>query len=350
MNVILSLVIAQGVVFALIAIPLVGVWGAHLQWLFGIVIPYLAVIIFFAGVIYRVIQWAKSPVPFRIPSTCAQQKSLPWIKYGYAEKLDNPVNTWGVVGRMILEVLCFRSLFRNTRMEYGTGESITYKPARWLWVASIAFHYTFLVVILRHLRFFTEPMPFFVPIIEKIDGFFQITVPTLYQSGFLLGGALTFLLLRRLIDPKLRYISLVADYFPLFLILSIVTTGILTRYVFKADVVSIKELTMGLVTLQPTIPEGISVIFFIHLFLVCTLFAYFPFSKLMHMGGIFLSPTRNLSNNSRIVRHINPWNPVVKYHTYEAYEDEFREKMIGVGLPVDKGGATPAPEAAASEE
>jgi nitrate reductase gamma subunit len=350
MNVILSLVIAQGVIFALIAIPLVGVWGAHLQWLFGIVIPYLAVIIFFAGIIYRVMQWAKSPVPFRIPSTCAQQKSLPWIKYGYAEKLDNPVSTPWVVGRMILEVLFFRSLFRNTRMEYGTGESITYKPARWLWLASIVFHYTFLVIILRHLRFFTEPMPFFVPIIEKIDGFFQIYVPTLYQSGFLIGAALTFLLLRRLIDPKLRYISLVADYFPLFLILSIATTGILMRYVFKADVVSIKELTMGLITLQPTIPEGISVIFYIHLFLVSILFMYFPFSKLMHMGGIFLSPTRNLSNNSRIVRHINPWNPEVKYHTYEAYEDEFREKMIGKGLPVDKEGAAPAPEAAASEE
>jgi nitrate reductase gamma subunit len=193
-------------------------------------------------------------------------------------------------------------------------------------------------------------MPFFVPIIEKIDGFFQIYVPTLYQSGFLIGAALTFLLLRRLIDPKLRYISLVADYFPLFLILAIVKTGILMRYVFKADVVSIKELTMGLITLQPTIPEGISVIFYIHLFLVSILFMYFPFSKLMHMGGIFLSPTRNLSNNSRIARHINPWNPEVKYHTYEAYEDEFREKMIGVGLPVDKEGAAPAPEAAASEE
>ncbi|MBW1858779.1 MAG: menaquinol oxidoreductase, partial [Deltaproteobacteria bacterium] len=136
MNVILSLVIAQGVIFALVAIPLVGVWAAHLQWLFGIVIPYLAVIIFFAGVIYRVMQWAKSPVPFRIPSTCAQQKSLPWIKYGYAEKLDNPVSTPWVVGRMILEIFCFRSLFRNTRMEYGTGESITYKPAKWLWLAS----------------------------------------------------------------------------------------------------------------------------------------------------------------------------------------------------------------------
>jgi nitrate reductase gamma subunit len=91
-------------------------------------------------------------------------------------------------------------------------------------------------------------MPFFVPIIEKADGFFQFYLPVVYQSGLLLGAALTFLLLRRLLDPKVRYISLPADYFPLFLILAIAKTGILMRYVFKVDVVGIKELTMGLIT------------------------------------------------------------------------------------------------------
>lgn len=354
MNVILSLIISSMAVGVLVVIPFAGVWGGrlvgvHLEWLFGIVVPYLAVLIFFVGIIRRVLKWGKCPVPFRIPTTCAQQKSLPWIKYGYAQKLDNPVSTAGVVGRMILEVLCFRSLFRNTRLEFGTGGDIKYKSAKWLWLAAIVFHYTFLVVLLRHLRFFTEPMPFFVPIIEKIDGFFQIFLPTLYQSGFLLGAALTFLLLRRLVDAKVRYISLPADYFPLFLILAIVKTGILMRYVLKADVVSIKELTMGLVSFHPTIPEGISVVFFIHLFLVSVLFAYFPFSKLTHMAGVFLSPTRNLSNNSRIVRHINPWNPPLKYHTYEAYEDDFREKMVEAGLPVEKE-LPPAEKAAAPEE
>ncbi len=351
MNAILSLIVSGGAVSILVAIPFLAVWalphvfGIHLEWLFGIVIPYLAVIIFFVGIVYRVLKWAKCPVPFRIPSTCAQQKSLPWIKYGYAEKLDNPLSTAGVVGRMILEVLCFRSLFRNTRLEYGSGGDIKYKSAKWLWLAAMAFHYTFLVVILRHLRFFTEPMPFFVPIIEKVDGFFQFFLPTVYQSGLLLGAALTFLLLRRLIDPKLRYISLIADYFPLFLILAIAQTGILMRYVLKVDVVSIKELTMGLVTFHnfPNLEtlDGISVLFYIHIFLVSVLFAYFPFSKLTHMAGVFLSPTRNVPNNTRWVRHINPWNPEVEFHTYEQYEDEFREKMIAAGLPVEKQTASP---------
>ncbi|MDY6837345.1 MAG: sulfate reduction electron transfer complex DsrMKJOP subunit DsrM [Thermodesulfobacteriota bacterium] len=336
MNVILSLILSGGAVFGLVVFAFLGVWGAHLEWLFGVVIPYLAVVIFFVGIVYRVVKWAKSPVPFRIPSTCAQQKTLPWIKYSYADRIDNPATTGGVVVRMILEVFCFRSLLRNTRLEFGSGDEITYKSAKWLWLAAIVFHYTFLVVLLRHLRFFTEPMPFFVTLIERVDGFFQVTLPVLYQSGFLLGAALTFLLLRRLIDNKLRYISLPADYFPLLLILAIAKTGILMRYVFKADVVSIKELTLGLVSFSPTVPEGISVLFYIHVFLVSVLFAYFPFSKLVHMAGVFLSPTRNLSNNNRVVRHINPWNYPVKLHTYQDYENEFREKMIGAGLPVEK--------------
>lgn len=56
----------------------------------------------------------------------------------------------------------------------------------------------------------------------------------------------------------------------------------------------------------------------------------------MHMGGVFLSPTRNLANNSRMQRHINPWNPEIKPHSYAAYEDEFRADMIEQGIPVDK--------------
>jgi nitrate reductase gamma subunit len=132
------------------------------------------------------------------------------------------------------------------------------------------------------------------------------------------------------------YISLPADYFPLFLISAVAITGILMRYVLKVDIVSVKNLTLGLVTFSPKVPDGIGVLFYIHLFLVCVLLAYIPFSKILHMAGIFLSPTRNLSNNSRFVRHLNPWNYPVKVHTYDEYEEEFRDKMIEAGLPVEK--------------
>jgi len=86
----------------------------------------------------------------------------------------------------------------------------------------------------------------------------------------------------------------------------------------------------------PVLPEGIGAVFYVHLFLVSALLIYFPWSKLMHMGGVFLSPTRNLRGNSRRVRHINPWNYPVKTKSYEEYEDQFRDLMKEVGLPVEK--------------
>jgi len=108
------------------------------------------------------------------------------------------------------------------------------------------------------------------------------------------------------------------------------------RHFYKVDLAKVKNLILSLILFRPEIPQGIGLIFYVHLFLVCGLLVYFPMSKLMHMGGVFLSPTRNLANNSRRRRHINPWNYPVKVHTYEEYENEFREKMKAAGIPVEK--------------
>ncbi len=320
-------------VIALFLVAYVGVEALGLQWLFGIIIPFLALITFIVGFVMRVNDWARSPVPFRIPSTCGQQKSLPWIKHS---KIDNPFSTGGVIIRMILEILLFRSLFRNTKCTMNEGAKISYVWEKWLWLFSLAFHYSFLIVLVRHLRFFLEPVPVCFQILDKLDGFLQIGLPGVMLSGIVLLAAVIFLLLRRIIISQVRYFSLAADFFPLFLIIGIAVSGIMMRYFIKVDIVGVKELTMGLVTFHPHIPEGIGAVFYVHVFFVSVLLAYFPFSKLMHLAGIFLSPTRNLPNNNRAYRHINPWNPKVKVHTYEEYEDDFREKMIEAGLPVDK--------------
>src|SRR3989339_248202 len=233
-------------VFLLFLVAYTGVEGAGLHRFFGIVIPYLAVLAFLAGFVYKVLGWASSAVPFRIPTTCGQQKSLPWIKQNC---IDNPDTSTGVCLRMVLEIFLFRSLFRNTKAAFNRNDSnkLSYSWEIFLWIGALAFHYSFLV-----------------------------------------------------------------------------------------DIFGIKELTMGLATFSPVIPEGVGGLFYAHLFLVSILFAYFPASKLMHLGGIFLSPTRNMANNTRAKRHVNPWNYDVKTHTYEEYEDHFREKMIEAGLPVDK--------------
>lgn len=320
---------------AVIAIPLVGVGILGLESLFGVVIPYLAFAAFLCGFVYRVFTWAKSPVPFRIPTTCGQEKSLPWIK---RNPIEAPANTLEVTIRMLLEVLTFRSLFRNTRAELYEGPKLAYGSSKWLWVFAILFHYSFFLIVVRHMRLFLNPVPAFISALEMGDGFLQVGAPPIYQTDIFIVLALVLLFLRRVVLRPVKYISLTSDYFPLFLIFGIAVTGLLMRFVFRVDIVSIKALAVGLATFSPALtPGAVGSPFFVHLFMVCVLMVYFPFSKLMHMGGVFLSPTRNMANTSRVKRHINPWNdPAIKPHSYASYEDEFREFMVEAGLPVEK--------------
>ena len=329
-------------VVILILLTWIGVDALGLKAFFGIVIPYAAVLLFVYGVIRKILSWANSAVPFRIPTTCGQQKSLPWIKQN---KIDNPDTTLGVVIRMFFEVVLFRSLFRNTKAKFKDDYRLSYRWEIILWVTALAFHYAFAVVLLRHMRFFFEPVPWVIQLLENVDSFFRleffspyfvIGLPGVYMSGLVLLAALLVLLGRRIFLGQIKYISLASDYFPLLLIIGIAASGILMRYFAKVDILSIKAFAMGLVTLSPTAPENVGVLFYIHLLLVSTLVAYFPYSKLMHAGGIFLSPTRNLANTTRAKRHINPWNYPVHTHTYEEYEEEFREKMKEAGLPLEK--------------
>lgn len=322
-------------VIALVLIAWLGSQIPGMQYLFGVFIPYVAIALFLGGFINRVVNWAKSPVPFSITTTCGQAKSLDFIKHN---KLEAPHTTTQVVARMALEILTFRSLFRNTHAEMHDGPKTTYESSKWLWLFALIFHYSFLVIVVRHMRLFVNPVPDWIGWLEFGDGLFQVGAPTWYITDVLLVVGVICLFARRIINTKVRYISLVNDYFPLVLIFGIAVSGILMRYVTRTDIsiVNIKKLAVGLVTLQPTIGAEIGAIFYIHIFLVCVLLAYFPFSKLMHMGGVFMSPTRNMKNDSREVRHVNPWNPEIKPHSYAAYEDDFREFMVDADLPVEK--------------
>jgi len=329
MDVLYSLI----VVLLLAGLAFVGGQVASLRMFFGVIVPGVAIVIFLLGLIYRITLWARAPVPFRISTTCGQQKSLSWIKAGW---LESPYTTLGVVVRMALEVGLFRSLFRNTKAELRDGPRLVYGEDKFLWLAALAFHWSFLVIFVRHLRFFMEPVPGFVNMLSNADGFFQVGAPELLITDIIILGGLGYLLLRRLRNPQVRYLSLFADYFALFLLLGLVISGVLMRYFARIDTAAVKQLAMGLVTFSPVIPKEVGPVFFVHLFLLSVLAAYFPFSKLMHMGGIFLSPTRNLANNNRMKRHINTWNYPVKVHTYQEWEEEFRDKIKAAGLPLER--------------
>jgi len=320
-------------VLLILLIVVIGVGAVGLYSLFSIFIPYIAILIFIVGFIYRVLKWASSPVPFHIPTVSGQQRSLPWIK---ADNIDSPYTTGGIVKRLTLEILLFRSLLKNEKVELDAPHRLLFRTSTLLWLGAMAFHWSLLVIVVRHLRFFLEPVPSAVVVLQRLDSIFQNLLPTVYISDIIILIALAYLFFRRIVYPQVKYLSLPSDYFILLGIAGIAISGVLMRLIYRVDLEQVKEWVMAMLRFQPMPPKGVNLVFYIHLFFVSLLVAYFPLSKLMHMPGIFLSPTRNLMNISRNTRHINPWSRRVKVHTYEEYEDEFRESMKEAGLPVDK--------------
>ena len=154
----------------LILIALGGAAIASLKPVFFVVIHYIAFTFFVAGFVYRILNWGRSPVPFSIPTTCGQEKSLPWIKNN---PLESPASTAGVIGRIALEIFLFRSLFRNTKVSLYDQRPV-YASAKGLWFFGLLFHWSLLVILLRHMRFFIEPVTPLINGLAAIDGFFEI--------------------------------------------------------------------------------------------------------------------------------------------------------------------------------
>jgi nitrate reductase gamma subunit len=280
-------------------------------------IAYLAFAILVAGMVWRVVAWARVPVPFPIALTCGQQKSLDGIRAAW---LENPWTPAGAACRMALEALLFRSLFRNSRAEFLPPRFI-YRPVLSLWAGALLFHICLFWVWIGHLRFFVDPA-LLGPANRFVD------------AGLL--AALAFLFLRRVLDPRLRYLTLFSDYLPLALLATVASSGILMRWWFHTDVAAVKRFALGLATFHPIAPVGVGLLFYVHLFAAAALAATIPFTKLTHMAGVFFNPTRNLPNDSRARRHVNPWQAPAQVHTYAEWEDEFRDRMRAAGLPLER--------------
>jgi nitrate reductase gamma subunit len=303
---------------------------------------YLAAAIFLVGVSFRVTRWAFTPEPFAIPTTSGQQRSVAGIRHS---RVESPATRAGAVGRMLLEVLAFRSLFRNTAPGRSDPGAICPPPVfferKALWIGALAFHWSLLFIVIRHLRLFVDPVPGIANAATAIDGFFEIGLPVWYASDVVVSAALVYLLARRLRDPLLRYISLPADYLALGVLLIVVGSGIGMRYVGRIDLVALRAYTLGLAALPvgagrwPVMPDT-GYWFVAHLLSVSCLLAILPFTKLMHAAGVWLSPTRNQPNDTRRRRHVNPWNRPSPHHTYEEWEREFRDKLEAAGLPLEK--------------
>ena len=231
--------------------------------LFFALLFYAAFLLCVAGLVYKIADYARTPAPLKIPTTPA------------------PTTSGGVVLRMLREVTLFESLF---------------KANLWIWLFGFMFHVALALVLLRHLRYFTEPMWPWVIWIQPFG----------IYGGLAMVAGLAALWGRRFLVERIRYISTVSDHLMLALLIGVGISGLSMKFVVHTDIISVKEFFLGLMRFDLQ-PLPVQPLLFVHLTLVALLIAIFPYSKLLHAPGLFFSPGRNQADDSRERRHLAPW-------------------------------------------
>lgn len=227
---------------------------------------YVATLTLVGGIAMRIKQYWSIPAPLKIPTTPA------------------PTTKRGVWFRMFKEVALFESLFKSNK---------------WIWVFGMLFHAGLALVLLRHFRYFTDTTSLIWTWVNWVQPFGK-------YAGFAMVLGIVGLFIRRIVVPRVRYISAPSDYLMLVLLFFIGFSGLTMKFVSPTDIVGIKQFFLGLMYFdwQP-LPTDTPVL--VHLGLVATLMIIFPFSKLLHAPGVFFSPSRNMVDNPREKRHIAPW-------------------------------------------
>ncbi|MFO0751712.1 MAG: hypothetical protein U0411_00120 [Thermodesulfovibrionales bacterium] len=133
-----------------------------------------------------------------------------------------------------------------------------------LWIGELAFHASFVLIVLRHLRYFLEPVPGWVEAIQPLG----------ILAGYVFPLALGYILVRKLLIEKMKYIS-PYNLFLLSLLVLLGVTGLLLKTVFRTDVAAVKAFALGIVTFRPAAAPD-SILFIIHFVLFLVLVAYLP--------------------------------------------------------------------------
>jgi nitrate reductase gamma subunit len=229
-----------------------------LRFLLGVLLPYAAVAVFLAGISYRIYTWKKLASPamtlFPSPPTEAANRR-----------------------NAVAEALLFRSLFRGDRV---------------LWVMAWSFHAVLALILVGHLRVLANVDAVLLrlgmtePEIQAMSG------GTGGAAGIVIAVTALLLLLRRAAVPRVREISGLADYSILLPIAAILTTGNPMRF-------GAEHFDLGLTRAYFAALAGFSGagrlaaldngLFLIHMSLAFALIALMPFSKLLHLGGIFFT-------------------------------------------------------------
>lgn len=224
---------------------------------------YVATAVLVVGVGMKIRRYARTPAPLKIPTTPA------------------PTTAWGVVLRMFREVVFFESLF---------------KANKWIWLFGWTFHMGMWLVLIRHVRYFVFDIPWWLSFVQPFGVY----------AGFAMLAGLLGLWARRVLVERIRYITNPSDHLMLALLVLIVASGLMMKFVTHTDIIAVKAFMLGLMRLRiETLPSD--PVLLVHLTAVAALMIVFPISKLLHAPGVFFSPTRNQIDNPREKRHLAPW-------------------------------------------
>lgn len=219
----------------------------------GVILPPVTVLVFLGGLSYRVLEWRKLAMP----------------KITLYPAPEPGADT-------------FWSVFKATFFSPGL-----FKADRALWTGAWVFHVALVLILIGHVR---VGMDF--PAIWAAAGInadiMSATVGT--TAGVVILLTAVFLTYRRFAFSRVQEISQGGDYFALFLLLAVILSGNAMRFQGHFDLNLTREYFAGLTRFQAPIPP-LNGWFLAHFLLGQILFLYLPFSKLLHLGGIFFTQT-----------------------------------------------------------
>jgi nitrate reductase gamma subunit len=158
-----------------------------------------------------------------------------------------------------------------------------------LWFAEFLFHASFVLVILRHLRYVMEPVPAWV-VILRVPG---------ELAGYILPLSLGLIVILKILIERKEYISSY-NFFLLSILFFLSVTGFLMKIVARPDIVGIKYFMISVFKFAPVVPPC-SLVFGLHYLAALILLAWMP-------AHIFAAPfsmmdARKREENIRLLMH-----------------------------------------------
>lgn len=227
-----------------------NLWAGFLAALF-----YGSITVLGLGLVYRIFKWWMIPHIYpltRFPSANTHTQA---------------------VGKLLADTLLFRPLWKRSQE---------------VWVSGFMLHLCLLLILAGHYAGISSRGREFVVLGLTPAQSETVSACAGMLIGLMLMGVLLYLLVRRWLVIRIRTISTSEDYLVLLLLVGIVISGNLMRLLGGVDSRQVLDFMQGLLLFHPVAAPR-SHWFSIHFVLANGLLLYFPFSKLVHSCGGFMS-------------------------------------------------------------